>query len=297
MAQNGMIAEYDQTGAQVGGYGTNGPVQGLATDGPDLFAPILDGGSVTEYSSIYTSGRVILVGLSGPNGIAYSGGEIYVTNSNGNIYADPVPAFGTTNVNAAGPFISNDASNDPVALVASGSFLYVLNGTAGGSPGDSSIAEYSLSTGTLMNATLVTGLASPVSFALSGSTFYITETGNSSKVVTAPLTGGSATTLILVAPGGAGATQTPNLTTPTGIAVLGPDFYISDTASGTVQEYTTAGAPSNTAFAVNNQFAGGLNDPYGIVLAAPEPNPAWMVILGIGLFAWIWSRSPSSRAG
>jgi hypothetical protein len=145
---DGTVGEYTTSGGTVSadlitGLG-NGPI-GLTVSGSDLFVSSSSNGTIGEYS-ILTGAPInasLVSGLSGGvGGIAVSGQELFVANAT----AGTIGAYSTL---TGAPINASLVSglNQPEYLAASGSDLFVNNGTSG-------IGEYTTS-GAVVNETLV----------------------------------------------------------------------------------------------------------------------------------------------
>ena len=193
-------------------------------------------GTVGEYTlSGQTINASFITGLSSPNGLAVSGGYLYVAQENGTIRKYTTSG---TLVNAS--LISG--LYGPAGIAISGNDLFVAN--SGGE--SSTIGEYTTS-GATVNAALVSGLGNPTGLATDGNYLYVAcwHTGN----VGIYTTSGTAISSF----GAPGAY-------PGGIVLDGKgDLYVS--TLGGVGEYTTAGVPVNALL-----ISGGYNSGIGIAL-------------------------------
>ena len=151
-----------------------------------------------------------------------------------------------------------------------------------------------------MNASLVSGLNSPVGIAVSGSNLFVTNVDNgtigeyttSGAVVNASLVSGlsspygiavSGSNLFVVnqrrqhgtigeyTTSGAvvNASLVSGLSSPIGIAVSGSNLFVTNSDSGTIGEYTTSGAT------VNASLVSGLNGPFGIAITPAARQWHW----------------------
>lgn len=113
------------------------------------------------------------------------------------------------------------------------------------------VGEYTTS-GTPVNASLITGLGSATSIAASGGYLFITNSwaGTIAKYTTS----GALVNAALVS----------GLDTPWAIAVSGSDLFVASANGGTIGEYTTAGA------VVNENLISGLNTPEGVAISGSD---------------------------
>jgi hypothetical protein len=127
------------------------------------------------------------------------------------------------------------------------------------------VGEYTTS-GTVVNASLISGLNSPTSIAVSGNDLFVASFGSHGYTIGEYMTSGSTVNASLIT----------GFDSPQGIAVSGNDLFVSNTGDGTVGEYTTSGAT------VDANLISGLSDPYGIAISpAPEPSTSALVALGV----------------
>lgn len=158
--QSGTIGKYTTDGAVVNAAlvtGLNLP-EGIDVSGNSLYVNTRNNGTVGEYSTIDGSAvnASLISGLpqSGQFGlvdIAVSDSHIYVTN-NASKTIGKYTISGAT-VNAA--LISFVGGNLPVGIAVSGTDLYETNNDAG------TIGHYSAIDGSVINASLITGLSEP----------------------------------------------------------------------------------------------------------------------------------------
>ena len=212
------------------------------------------------------------------------------------------------NTGAADPNFTPVEIPFPYPLAASGNDLFV--GSFGSST-PTSIAEYSATTGNLIQPNFVTGVVSPTALAISGNTLYVASGGSSG------LGNISAYNDTTGAPD-------PNFTTITGslpagfesfgLAVLGNDLFVANFSGSTVSEYNaTTGALIKANFITGLSFVQSLtvssNDvlvsdlvnrtvtAYNASTGAPDPNfttitglnqPYGLAVLGNNLYVAVW---------
>jgi len=123
---------------------------------------------------------------------------------------------------------------------------------AGDGSGSGTIGEYTTS-GTPVNASLITGLTGPSGIAVSGSNLFVVNGnfGNNQGTIGEYTTSGTTVSASLIT----------GLNSPFGIAVAGSNLFVTNNAIGTIGEYTTAGVTVNPALIT------GLSDPFGIAVA------------------------------
>ncbi len=119
-----------------------------------------------------------------------------------------------------------------MGIAVDGNDLFISNESLG------TISEYTTS-GTLINAALISGLHNPEMMAISGGHLYVAEYdfGTSNGIVGEYTTSGATINPALIS----------GLHGPAGIAIFGSDLFVSNFDVGTIGEYTTAGAVVNTA--------------------------------------------------
>lgn len=131
--------------------------------------------------------------------------------------------------------------NYPINIAVSGSDLFVVNFGSG------TISEYTTS-GSLVNASLISGLQDPQGIAISGSDLFITnQNGPIAEYTTS------------------GATVNPSLITGingtiVSLAVSGTDLFLSNYDMGTISEYTTSGTLINASLISDSNW------PYGMAV-------------------------------
>jgi hypothetical protein len=124
-------------------------------------------------------------------------------------------------------------------MAVSGGYLYVAqeNGT---------IRKYTTS-GTLVNASLITGLYGPWGIAISGNDLFVANGGGESSTIGEYTTSGATLNASLVS----------GLDNPTGLATDGNYLYVTCWSSGNVGIYTTSGTAINS-FGAPGEYPGGV---------------------------------------
>jgi hypothetical protein len=208
---DGKVAEYNATsGATVNPSvvsGLGGDTNDVAVSGSDLF--VAHGNTIGEYT---TSGSPVspsfITGLSTPDGIAFSGGDIFVSNYGNNTIGEY-----TTSGTALDPALISGL-HGPENIDVSGSDLFVANYQSG------TIGEYTTSGTTVNPALFSTGPDNPYGLALSGSDLYVTNIFNN-DVGEYTTSGGTVDPSLLsgiITPFGIAAVQVPE---PTSLALIG----------------------------------------------------------------------------
>ena len=256
-------------------------------------------------------------GFFASNEIAVSGTHLFVANqSNGTI--GEYNTSGST-VNAA--LVSGLGGgfgffNGPVGVGVSGSdvFVLLLGGGVGAYPG--TVAEYTTS-GSTVNASLITGVDSLGGFTVSGGDIFVSTANGISEYTTAgvlvhssvvPGVSGtgfalSGSDLFVLNPGDPGtigeyttsgstvnASLITGLTDPTNIAVSGSDLFVGYGA-GMVGEYTTSGSVVNASlystgpYLWSDGLAASGSDVFDSVAVIPEPSAFVMLTIGIAALA------------
>lgn len=197
----------------------------------------------------HTVNASLISGLSSPEGIAFSGNDIFVANDGNGTIGEYTTSGATVNASLI------SGLNTPEGIAILGTNIFVANEN-----GDT-IGEYTTS-GTTVNASLISGLDYPAGIAISGSdlfiensvfvsgstfNYYVNEYTTSGALVDAPLiTGG--------------------LNADLGIAILGTNLFVANFKGQTVSEYTASGAT------VNASLISGLHGPWGIAIGPLIPH-------------------------
>jgi hypothetical protein len=242
------IGEYTFTGATVnpqlvGGYASGlNDPEGLAESGGDVFVANYTAGTIGEYTTLGATVNPALV-----SGLV---GPLNIAVDGGYIYV--INALGnvgeyTTSGAVVNPTLLKFAGNDPVGIAAYGGNLYtndLLNHT---------VSEYT-SAGVPVNTSLITGIFGYAIAVANGNIFV----ANSATTVGEYTLSGAVVNASLIS----------GVLTPPSIAVLGNDvFVMSDTNNyyGIVGEYTTAGATVNASLISNFYLGHGA----GMTVVAP----------------------------
>jgi len=204
---------------------------------------------IGEYTtSGATMNAALVTGFNFPDGIAVSGGNLWVLDD----FAGRIGEYNATTgavVNAS--VVSGLIA--PVGFALSGSNLFVVNaGTRASNFTDGSIGEYTTS-GATVNASLVSGLNSPEDIAVSGSNLFVTNSGGGTIGEYNATTGATVNAALIT-----------GLATPRGIAVSGGNLFVSNRDSGSIGEYTTSGATVNAALVT------GISSPWGIAVSGSK---------------------------
>ena len=266
-----------------------------------------------------TSGSAVnsswITGLSGPDGIAVSGGYVYVAN-NANSTIGKYTMSGQV-VDAS--FITA-GMNGPTQILASGTDLYVMN------VGNSTIGKYTTSGQTVNTAFITLTQSYPYSMALSGTSLFVVAESqgshshsNSFVVEYNTANGGFVGDVIPELPGSppgfyglaasaanlyvsfyytngyiseyttAGSLVTEkfidNLKAPQNLFLSGSSLYVLEIGSNRIGEYTTSGGTVNAALVT------GLSTPYNFTIATvPEPSTYAMALAGLACGGYVVFR-------
>jgi len=263
----------------------------------------ISNGTIGEYTtSGATVNAALISGLAGPEGIAVSGGHLFVANAANGTIGEYTTSGATVN-----PALISGLTG-PIGIALSGGHLFVVNG--------SGVGEYTTS-GALVNPTLVSGLFLPIGIAISGTNLFVTDTNGTVGTVGKYTTSGATVNAALIS------STTQKL--PEGIAVSGGNLFVGDTFTNTISEYdATTGAPVNSPLisslsgpnfltlsggnlfvtnfgngtigeyttsgaTVNASLVSGLNVPRGIVIVSgsvPDASSTWTLLL-LGLIAMV----------
>ncbi len=244
-------------------------------------------GTIGKYTLAGATVNAALVsGLTGPLGIAVSGGHLFVLDSGNGTVGKYTPAGATVNaslitglsqplgiaVSGTDLFVANFNTNTirkyttsgttvnaslvtglsgPIGIAVSGTDLFVVNASIG------TIGKYTTS-GATVNAQLVSGLPSARGIAVSGGNLFVTNLGNGmggSGTIGKYTTSGATVNAALIT----------GLNSPWGIAVSGTNLFVTNRTTNTIGKYTTAGATVNASLVAGQ----GLDGPWSI--AVPEP--------------------------
>jgi hypothetical protein len=267
-----------------------------------------------------TSGSAVnsswITGLSGPDGIAASGGYLYVANNTNNTIAKYTMSGQLVDAS----FITA-GMNEPTQILASGTDLYVMN------TGNSTIGKYTTSGQTVNTAFITLTQSYPYSMALSGTSLFVVAKSegshshsNSFVVQYDTANGGFVGDIIPELPGsppgfyGLAASATnlyvsfyytngfvseyttagslvnekfiDNLTAPQNLFLSGSSLYVLEIGTNRIGEYTTSGGTVNAALVT------GLSSPFNFtVVPVPEPSTYAMALAGIACGGFsMWRR-------
>lgn len=130
------------------------------------------------------------------------------------------------------------------------------------------IGEYGLD-GSPVNASLISGLASPSGIAVSGNDVFV---ANNNGTIGEYTTSGATVNASLIS----------GLGDPWAVAVSGDDLFVLNAENESIGEYTTSGGTVNAALIT------GLSDPIGITIV-PEPSVLALILSGAAPL-WLWRR-------
>lgn len=181
-----------------------------------------------------------------------SAGEfLFATSASGNVYSYAINGSGQLTAGIAQPTGVN-----PVAIAATGTYVYVVNQTDGTVSGYTNTSGVLSTTGTAVS----TGGASPVAIAINpaGTVAYVANSGSNLLSVLS-ISANGALTLIGTSPTGS---------TPVSVSVdpKGKYVYVADQADGSVFRYTIA-ADGTTGTGVAQSLG---NSPVSIVTVAAD---------------------------
>jgi hypothetical protein len=239
------IGEYNTTGATVKASlisGLTGGVNGIAVSGSDVFVPSVNGipdepGSVGEYTtSGQTVNSALISNLDTPEGVAISGGDLFVSDELTGSVSEYTTAGATVNSEIIGGLTSVIGSQ-PLSIAISGGDLFVLTSQTNGTNGAvGTIQEYTVG-GVPLNTALITGFSAsqPEGFTVNGSDLYLVN--HAAGTVSEYTTSGQLVNGSFIS----------GLNNPVGITLFDNDIYVMNNGNGTIGEYTLAGAAVNTA--------------------------------------------------
>ena len=159
------------------------------------------------------------------------------------------------------------------ALPAAGANLFVANLAIG------TIGEYNATTGTTVNASVVSGLSDPAGIAVSGANLFVANLGNGTIGEYNATTGATVNAALV-----------SGLSNPIGIAVSGANLFVTNYGNGTIGEYN-----ATTGATVNAALVSGLSNPYGITVV-PEPS-TWALLVTGGTALFLFGRARSKPRG
>ncbi len=246
------------------------------TSKPSRLRRILAGGtalSAATAACMFATTTSAVAGSSpefdAPSGLAMAGGELWVTNKNGNSVTEIDPANGSLVSILSGASYGFDK---PIAITSAGSDLFIANRGSGGS-----VTEINPTTGAAVK--VISGsqfdFDKPVAITASGSTLLVLNKGNVKKDPSVPgsITEIDASTgdLIQVISGSSYAFKDP-----VAVAVSGPNAFVADHTNNAVTEVVISGGSLERVIT-----GGGLDGPDGVGVSSG--------------YAWV-SNSVSSAA-
>jgi len=214
---------------------------GLPAVHGQLFVTNWNSGTVGEYTTTgETVNAALISGLSYPQAIVVSGGNLFITDFNQN---NGTVGEYTTAGDPVNDALVTGLGSPPGGLALSGGSLFVDNYFSG------SIGEYDAVTGAATQAPLIRGI-SPGMISVAGGELY--EVNIRSKTIAAFTTAGATVNADLVNYGTG---------SPTGVAVYGGQLFLADGANGTISVYD-----ANTGTVINPSLVSGLSSPNGIAV-------------------------------
>ncbi len=197
-------------------------------------------GTIAEYTNSGAPiNTALITGLNDPEGIAVSGGYLFVANFAGVIGGTDgtIGEYTTSGATVNAALVSG--LRNPTAIAVSGNDVFVANAYTG------TIGEYTTA-GATVNAALITGLYDPQAIAVSGKDLFVANLGG---------TIGEYTT--------SGATVNASLVThlyenADALAVSGTEIFEANFNNGTIGEFSTSGATLNAALIMGNDEPQGM---------------------------------------
>lgn len=278
------ISEYSTSGAPIITSIVTGSQLGpIAAIGNDLFVQSPSFPNPTTVSEYNASGA--LVNASFITTAAYADTEFYMTSGN-NLWGEgpnsrDVPSL--LEWNTSGTLI------DTIPLpgtTANGETTYVIPSVVGSSGSDiflvygTTLSEWT-TTGTVVNASLITGLAGGV--AVFGSDIFVGNSAAGSHESGTDYVSEYNTSGTLLNP-----SLVTGLTEPGEIAVSGGNLFVESQGGPSTEvigEYTLAGAPVNTSLLSGPTFGSGALELFVVV-----PEPATWLLAVIGLIGILLAR-------
>jgi hypothetical protein len=259
-AESGVSEYNTTTGVAINANfitGLNEPVA-IAVSGNDLFVANIVGGTagvVSEYNA--ATGTPInasfVAGLSDPSGLALSGNSLFVGSSSGTIGL--YSAITGAAINAS--FITG--LSQPIGLAVSGNALFVANYRT------QTVGKYNAMTGAAINASFITGLNSPIALAVSGNNLLVANSQSGTVGEYNAITGVTINANFIT-----------GLAAPVGIALLGNSLFVANdigaAVGGVGADLATVGEYNAiTGAVINAKLITGLNEPFGLAVAATLP--------------------------
>jgi WD40 repeat protein len=187
-------------------------------------------GVAAACSPITAHAATLITGLSEPNDVVISGGNLYVSNANRNN-----GFIGLYNAGTGAPINTNfiPTTGNPNGLAINGNDLLVANLF------NNQIDKYNATTGATINANFASGFTGPTDLAISGSNFFTTNLGDG-EIRKYDLATGNVDFNFNATTGGPVAT---------GIAINNNDIYAANFIGGTIGRYNaTDGTVINASF-------------------------------------------------
>ena len=181
----------------------------------------------------------LISGLSGPQGIAISGNQVFVAN----YVAGTIGKYNLDGSVVNGSLISGLIGPEGIAI--NGTNLYVA--TWGNGTGNGAVGKYTVN-GAVVNAALISGLYSANGLAIAGTNIFVAN--QNSRIGKYALTGAAVNASFIT-----------GLSSPGGIAISGTNLYIPNIGTGRIIEYTTAGTLVTTSLVAH------LSGPNGIAIS------------------------------
>jgi len=239
----------------------------LASDGQTLYVgSIGSGGIVGAYNMDGTVKNAALITGIQSVGLAVSGNNLYATN----YLARTVGLYNaTTGAAISAPLITGAGGQTRGITLDGAGNIYMAN------LGDGTVSKYS-SNGTLLNASLISGLNGPFGLALDDQGNIFVSNFSGTTVGRYDATTGEFYNFFI-----------SSLVTPTGLAYRDGLLYVAQYNSGIVGTYNaTTGAPVN----IENWITGAVGVTGIVVTAVPEPSTVVMLILGGSFLLFVARR-------
>jgi hypothetical protein len=226
-------------------------------------------GTIGKYDRSGTPLNTKLIsGLTDPAGMAIAGSSLFVANRQTGL----VGKYSTNGETINASFISGLVK--PTGLAVSGDRLYVT------SPDSNKIGVYNAITGAPINSSFIS-VRTPQSVVVSGEHLYVAVYLSSSFGGVAEY---NALTGEAIGPG-----FVIGIPQAYGLALLGNSLYVGSRVNGTVSWYDTS-----THGLQGSIF--GLDNPYGIAVASPVPEPSTYALAAIGVISLLAFRRKKALA-
>jgi len=269
-AGEGAIGSYTTNGSPLNASLVSGlsyPMDLVATES-HLYVVNRDSGTVGKYN---LDGSVVnaslISGLNQPYSLSISGSDLFVLSTgSGTVghYTTSGSAVNSSLITGLGV---------PTGLTLSGSNLYVSDLSAG------TISQYSTSGGA--GTTVVSGLLTPGKMAVDGtSLYYYTQQSGKYNVMVYDTVALTNNTIIT------------DINAASDLLVANGSLYVASLNGGgdpsRISQYTLAGGPLNVG------LIEGLNGPYAVAVAVPEPS-TYALLLGAGALGLAFCRRQQRR--